>query len=153
MNDLSQNGIHRLPVRVYYEDTDFSGVVYHANYLRFAERGRSEFLHACGIHHAELFNRPDPLAFTVVTMNIDFLSPAKIDDKLDVISAYLSIKGARLLIKQAIKLERKILWRADVTVACISATGRPVRMPNDVLSLLKPHLTQEEDFLNFLDKP
>ena len=84
MNDLLQNsiqnGIHRLPVRVYYEDTDFSGVVYHANYLRFAERGRSEFLHSCGIHHSDLFSRPDPLAFTVVNMNIDFLAPAKIDN-------------------------------------------------------------------------
>ena len=79
-----QNGIHNLPVRVYYEDTDFSGVVYHANYLRFAERGRSEFLHACGIHHSDLFSRPDPLAFTVVNMNIDFLAPAKIDDRLAV---------------------------------------------------------------------
>ena len=95
-----QDRIHNLLVRVYYEDTDFSGVVYHANYLRFAERGRSEFLHACGIHHSDLFSRPDPLAFTVVNMNIDFLAPAKIDDRLAVISAYIFIKGARLHIKQ-----------------------------------------------------
>ena len=157
MNDLLQNsiqnGIHRLPVRVYYEDTDFSGVVYHANYLRFAERGRSEFLHSCGIHHSDLFSRPDPLAFTVVNMNIDFLTPAKIDDRLEVVSAYIFIKGARLHIKQAIMLEHRVLWRADVHVACITAAGRPVRMPRDVSSLLEPHLTQEEHFLNFIDKP
>ena len=157
MNDLLQNsiqnGIHRLPVRVYYEDTDFSGVVYHANYLRFAERGRSEFLHSCGIHHSDLFSRPDPLAFTVVNMNIDFLAPAKIDDRLEVVSAYIFIKGARLHIKQAIMLEHRVLWRADVHVACITASGRPVRMPRDVSSLLEPHLTQEEHFLNFIDKP
>lgn len=157
MNDLLQNsiqnGIHRLPVRVYYEDTDFSGVVYHANYLRFAERGRSEFLHSCGIHHSDLFSRPDPLAFTVVNMNIDFLAPAKIDDRLEVVSAYIFIKGASLHIKQAIMLEHRVLWRADVHVACITAAGRPVRMPRDVSSLLEPHLTQEEHFLNFIDKP
>ena len=157
MNDLLpnsiQNGIHSLPLRVYYEDTDFSGVVYHANYLRFAERGRSEFLHSCGIHHSDLFSRPDPLAFTVVNMNIDFLAPAKIDDRLEVVSAYIFIKGARLHIKQAIMLDRQILWRADVHVACITAAGRPVRMPRDVSSLLEPHLTQEEHFLNFIDKP
>ena len=157
MNDLLQNsiqnGIHRLPVRVYYEDTDFSGVVYHANYLRFAERGRSEFLHSCGIHHSDLFSRPDPLAFTVVNMNIDFLAPAKIDDRLEVVSAYIFIKGARLHIKQAIMLEHRVLWRADVHVACITAAGRPVRMPRDVSSLLEPHLTQEEHLLNFIDKP
>lgn len=157
MNDLLQNsiqkGFHRLPVRVYYEDTDFSGVVYHANYLRFAERGRSEFLHSCGIHHSDLFSRPDPLAFTVVNMNIDFLAPAKIDDRLEVVSAYIFIKGARLHIKQAIMLDHRVLWRADVHVACITAAGRPVRMPRDVSSLLEPHLTQEEHFLNFIDKP
>lgn len=157
MNDLLQNsiqnGIHRLPVRVYYEDTDFSGVVYHANYLRFAERGRSEFLHSCGIHHSDLFSRPTPLAFTVVNMNIDFIAPAKIDDSLEVVSAYIFIKGARLHIKQAIMLDHRILWRADVHVACITAAGRPVRMPKDVSSLLEPHLTQEEHFLNFIDKP
>ncbi|MEC8414892.1 MAG: YbgC/FadM family acyl-CoA thioesterase [Pseudomonadota bacterium] len=148
-----QDRIHNLLVRVYYEDTDFSGVVYHANYLRFAERGRSEFLHACGIHHSDLFSRPDPLAFTVVNMNIDFLAPAKIDDRLAVISAYIFIKGARLHIKQAIMLGSQILWRADVHVACITAAGRPVRMPKDVKSLLEPHLTQEERFLNFINKP
>ena len=157
MNDLLQNsiqnGIHRLPVRVYYEDTDFSGVVYHANYLRFAERGRSEFLHSCGIHHSDLFSRPDPLAFTVVNMNIDFLAPAKVDDRLEVVSAYIFIKGARLHIKQAIMLDHRILWRADVHVACITAAGRPVRMPKDVANLLEPHLTQVEHFLNFIDKP
>jgi acyl-CoA thioester hydrolase len=157
MNDLLQNsiqnGIHRLPVRVYYEDTDFSGVVYHANYLRFAERGRSEFLHSCGIHHSDLFSRLTPLAFTVVNMNIDFIAPAKIDDSLEVVSAYIFIKGARLHIKQAIMLDHRILWRADVHVACITAAGRPVRMPKDVSSLLEPHLTQEEHFLNFIDKP
>ena len=148
-----QNGIHNLPLRVYYEDTDFSGVVYHANYLRFAERGRSEFLHACGIHRSDLFSRPDPLAFTVVKMNIVFLAPAKIDDRLEVISAYIFIKGARLHIKQAIMLGSQILWRADVHVACISAAGRPMRMPKDVTSLLEPHLTHEEHFLNFINKP
>ena len=157
MNDLLQNsiqnGIHRLPVRVYYEDTDFSGVVYHANYLRFAERGRSEFLHSCGIHHSDLFSRPNPLAFTVVNMNIDFLAPAKIDDRLEVVSAYIFIKGACLHIKQAIMLHHKVLWRADVHIACITAAGRPIRMPRDVSSLLEPHLTQEEYFLNFIDKP
>ena len=71
-------------VRVYYEDTDFSGVVYHANYLKFAERGRSDFLRFAGIHHSELLAMTPPLAFVVNAMQIEFLAPAKIDDELRV---------------------------------------------------------------------
>ena len=63
---------HVLPVRIYYEDTDFTGVVYHANYLRYFERGRSDFLRVAGVGHADLLDRPDPAAFTVVKITVDF---------------------------------------------------------------------------------
>jgi acyl-CoA thioester hydrolase len=79
---------HVLPVRVYYEDTDLSGLVYHANYVRYFERGRSDFLRTGGVHHAELLARPDPVAFAVTRMEIDFRRGARIDDALLVRTSY-----------------------------------------------------------------
>lgn len=148
-----QNGLHRLPVRVYYEDTDFSGAVYHASYLRFAERGRSEFLHGCGIRHADLFNRPVPLAFSVAKMDMVFKAPARIGDMLEVVTAFVSFHGARIGVKQAILLEEKPVWQSDVQVACITARGRPVRLPGDVGGLLEPHVSGADNLPDFLQKP
>jgi acyl-CoA thioester hydrolase len=88
---------HFLPVRVYYEDTDFSGIVYHANYLRFFERGRSDFLRVAGVHHSEFAAQADPMAFAVNKMEIEFHKPARIDDALVVESQFESFKGPRLL--------------------------------------------------------
>ncbi len=73
---------HQLPVRIYYEDTDFTGVVYHANYLRYFERGRSGFFRLVGVSHSALLERPDPAAFTIVRMTLDFKRAARIDDAL-----------------------------------------------------------------------
>ena len=73
---------HWKPVRVYYEDTDFTGMVYHANYLRFFERGRSDFLRDAGVSHQDLLNRPDPAAFTLTRVEVDFKQAAKVDDQL-----------------------------------------------------------------------
>ena len=131
---------HRLPVRVYYEDTDFTGVVYHAGYLRFFERGRSEFLRMAGVGHAELWASEAPLAFVVTRMEIDFVQPAGIDDALTVTTAYDTIKGPRIFIAQTIRRAGQILTKAAVTVACIGLDRRPRRPPPFLLERLSPFL-------------
>ena len=88
---------HRLAVRVYYEDTDFTGLVYHANYVRYFERGRSDFLRAAGISHTELLQRADPCAFVITRMEIDFVNAARIDDALVVRTTYDTVKGLSLI--------------------------------------------------------
>lgn len=122
---------HQLAVRVYYEDTDFSGVVYHANFLKFIERGRSDFIRLLGVHHSELDegNEEDRLAFAVRHMEIDFLKPAKIDDLLIVETRVDVIKGARMVLKQRVLCEGDVLFEAAVTIVTISRSGRPKRMP------------------------
>jgi acyl-CoA thioester hydrolase len=139
-----KNGLHRMEVRVYYEDTDFSGVVYHANYLRFAERGRSEMLHACGIHHADLEKRETPLAFAIVKMDLDFIAPARIDDVLEVHTVYYNARGARLQIRQVITRQGVAIWRADILAACIDHASNATRLPPDVMAAIEPHIGQPE---------
>ncbi len=126
-----------LSVRVYYEDTDFSGVVYHANYLKFFERGRTEALRETGIDHADMFAEDVPLVFVVRHMDIDFLKPAKIDDLLSVTTEVVEVKGARMVFKQQVKRGDELLVKSDVLVACITAEGRPTRIPKSVLGYFK----------------
>jgi len=132
--------IHHLPVRVYYEDTDFSGIVYHANYLRFFERGRSDFLRVAGVHHNELAAADEPTAFAVNKMEIEFLKPARIDDALLVKTAFETMRGPRIFISQTLEKAGEILVKAQVQVCCISLTGRPRKPPAMLLERLKPFL-------------
>ena len=129
---MSSDTVYRLPIRIYYEDTDFSGVVYHAAYLKFFERGRTEALRACGIHHSELLARDEPLAFAVRKMATEWLIPAKIDDMLEVRTRFVSAKGARMILSQEIWRDDVLLARAEVEAACMSLTGRPRRLPADM---------------------
>lgn len=133
---------HILPIRVYYEDTDFSGIVYHANYLRFAERGRSDFLRLTGVNHAELLEGAEPLAFTIHRMEIDFVRPARIDDLLEVRTRYVRASGARLEARQSIHrlgvTEEEEIWRTFVFAACIDLKGRPRRLPEKARVALAP---------------
>ncbi|MGD9981812.1 MAG: tol-pal system-associated acyl-CoA thioesterase [Hyphomonadaceae bacterium] len=131
---------HYLPVRVYYEDTDFSGIVYHANYLRFFERGRSDFLRVAGVHHNELAAAADPMAFAVNKMEIEFLKPARIDDALVVRTAFETMRGPRIFVAQALEKAGEILVKAQVQVCCIGLTGRPRKPPPMLLERLKPFL-------------
>ena len=138
---------HILPVRVYYEDTDFSGIVYHANYLRFAERGRSDFLRLTGVNHTDLFEADVPLAFAIHRMEIDFLRPARIDDHLEVHTRYVKAGGARLQAEQAIWLVGEDgglteIWRAKVLAACIDNEGRPRRLPASTRDALSPYVDE-----------
>jgi len=120
---------HILPVRIYYEDTDFTGVVYHANYLRYFERGRSDFLRLAGVHHNALLNAAEPAAFAVNRITLEFLKPARIDDALQVRTVFDKIKGPRIFISQELGRGSEILVKAEVQVCCISLAGRPRRPP------------------------
>jgi len=123
---------HRLPVRVYYEDTDFTGLVYHANYVRYFERGRSDALRLMGVGHAELLDGDQPTAFVVSKMGLSFLKPARIDEELVVCTLYQRAKGPRLFIHQTITRDEDVLCEAEVEVVCIRMDGRP-RRPTQVL--------------------
>ena len=125
------------PLRVYYEDTDFSGVVYHASYLRFMERGRSEFLRAAGApHHAMLGGEP-PMFWAVRRMAIDFAKPARVDEALNVRTKALELAGARLRLDQAVCRAAEILVKAKVEVCVVTGEGRPRRVPEEVRRMLQ----------------
>src|SRR3954465_11233991 len=122
---------HRIEVRVYYEDTDFSGAVYHAAYLHFFERGRTEFLRDEGIHHSELAKAG--LAFAVRSMEIDFLKAARIDDLLVVDTAVVELSGARLTLDQSIERDDELIARAKVVVVAVKE-GKAARLPRAVIA-------------------
>jgi acyl-CoA thioester hydrolase len=130
-------GEHRLAVRVYYEDTDAVGVVYHANYLRFAERGRTEMLRCLGLEHGGLRARLG-LAFTVRRCVVDYLAPARLDDRLEVRTGLARIGGASLDLEQRIVTEDRLLVRMDVRLALISSALRAVRLPQALIDALAP---------------
>ena len=132
---------HVLPVRIYYEDTDFTGVVYHANYLRYFERGRSDFLRLAGVSHQALLDRTDPAAFTVAKIAVEFKRPARVDDALVVRTTYDAVKGPRLLISQRIFREGDLIATAEVEAACIALDGRPRRPPPGLVEALRPLLS------------
>ena len=129
---------HVLPVRVYYEDTDFTGVVYHANYLRYFERGRSDFLRMAGVSHTDLLAHHEPTAFVVTRMEIDFKKPARIDDALLVRTTYDEARGPRLAISQRITRGDEVIATAAVSAACISMDGRPRKPPPGLVEALRP---------------
>jgi len=131
---MSEAKTFTLPIRIYYEDTDFSGVVYHAAYLKFFERGRTEALRACGVHHSELLRRDEPLAFAVRKMTTEWLIPAKIDDLLEVRTRFVEARGARMMLAQEIWREETLLARAEVEAASMSLSGRARRLPKDLVA-------------------
>ena len=127
-----RNGRHVLPVRVYYEDTDFSGVVYHASYLRFMERGRTDYLRLLGVDHRALFEETEReapgFAFVVRTMQIEFLRPARMDDVLEISTAPQEVKGASITLDQRVMRGDETLVEAKVRVAFVSG-GKAQRIP------------------------
>jgi len=136
---LTETG-HVLAVRVYFEDTDFSGFVYHAGYLRFMERGRSDFLRLMGIGHDELDRgaHGERLAFAVRHMSIDFVKPARIDDIVEVATRLTEVAGARIVLRQTLTCGGRRLTEAEVTVALVNAAGRPRRLPAEMRRRLSP---------------
>jgi len=129
---------HVLPVRIYYEDTDFTGVVYHANYLRYLERGRSDFFRLAGIGHTDFLARAEPTAFSIIRMELDFKRAARIDDALAVRTTYDSVTGVRLNISQRIFRGEELIASAAVTAVCIDLTGRVRRPPREMVERLSP---------------
>ena len=129
-----RNGRHHQQVRVYYEDTDFSGVVYHASYLRFMERGRTNYLRLIGADHRALFEQTEKeapgFAFVVRSMHIDFLKPARMDDVLQIVTRPAEVKGASVMLSQRVMRGEDVLVEAAVQVAFVSGgRARPIPKP------------------------
>ena len=129
---------HRLPVRVYYEDTDFTGLVYHASYVRFFERGRSDFLRLAGADHTAMAALGT--AFVVARLEVDFHRAARIDDALTVVTGIANARGPRIRFAQRIERDGEVICGASVDAACIDPTGRPRRPPGELTRALSPYL-------------
>jgi acyl-CoA thioester hydrolase len=126
-----RDGRHRMQIRVYYEDTDFSGIVYHANFLRFMERGRSNYLRLLGADQRALFAEAESeapgFAFVVRAMQIEFLKPARMDDLLEIVTKTLEVRGASITLQQEVRRGETLLLEARVKVAFVSGgQARPI---------------------------
>jgi acyl-CoA thioester hydrolase len=119
---------HLVPFRVYYEDTDFSGFVYHANYLRFLERARTEFLRALGITQSTLHRDEAGLVFVVTRLTIDYLRPARMDDMIEVATTVGEVRGPLVRLVQEVRRGDETLVRAEVSIVAVRA-ARVVRLP------------------------
>ena len=119
---------HVFPLRVYYEDTDAGGIVYYANYLRFAERARTEYLRSVGADHRSLMEQED-VYFAVRQCLVDYLKPAFLDDVLEVHSSFFDVRGASLKAEQVVCREESELARMNIRLACVGSNGQPSRMP------------------------
>jgi acyl-CoA thioester hydrolase len=125
-----------MPLRVYYEDTDAAGIVYYANYLKFAERGRTEMMRELGFAHSRIAEEIGTL-FTVRRCSVDYRTPARLDDALIVETRLREIGGATLLLDQRIQRDGNILVQIDMLVACIGPDGRPRRVPPGLRAALR----------------
>lgn len=137
MNTLPNILPNIISLRIYYEDTDFSGFVYHARYLHFFERGRTEFLRSLGIHHRALHEAQEgAFGFVVRRMVIEYHAPARMDDAVQVQTTLLSLRGARLAMKQQLMREEACLTEAKVEIAFLK-NGHACRLPPDLLTKLR----------------
>jgi acyl-CoA thioester hydrolase len=123
--------VHSFPVRVYYEDTDMGGIVYYANYLRFIERARSDWVRSLGIDQNAM-REEDGIVFAVRRVEADYLLPAKFDDDLLVRTRLTSVTGARLTMAQEVLRDDALLFQAEVTVVCVGEGGAPARLPANI---------------------
>ena len=119
---------HRFPVRVYFEDTDLSGVVYHANYLRYMERARSDMLRVAGIDQRAVFEAGKG-AYAVADLAIRYAAPARLDDALLVVTRLTRVRAAGVSIHQRVMRDTVVLTEADLVVALVATSGRPIRQP------------------------
>jgi len=137
LSGIIKQNTHFFKVRVFYEDTDFTGIVYHANYLKFAERGRTNFLRLLDINHSELINSKDPKFFVVYKMESKFLGTSSIDDILEVRSVFKGIEGVRLKIDQDIFKNDKKVFSAKIEFALLNKNSRPIKFPDNIKSKIK----------------
>ena len=142
-----RDGRHVFTVRVYYEDTDFTGIVYHANYLRYMERGRTNYLRLIGADHRALFEAAEKeapgFAFVVRSMTLDFLRPARMDDVLEIVTEPQEILGASVTLRQRVMRGDELLASASVRVAFISA-GRARPIPKPLRVAMKADLDSKQ---------
>src|SRR3569623_2054609 len=138
-----RDGRHHMQVRGYYEDTDFSGIVYHANYLRYMERGRTNHLRLMGAEQQALFEQAETegagFAFVVRSMELDFFKPARMDDVLDIVTWPVAVKGASIVLAQEVRRGEDVLVKAQVRGADI-CEGRAQPIPTALRGLLKADL-------------
>jgi len=128
---------HSFAVRVYYEDTDLAGIVYYANYLKFIERGRTEWARSLGVDQGRL-RAEAGIVFAVRRIEADYLRPARFDDELRVETRALAITGARIVLEQDIWRGTDRVFAAQVVLVCLTESGHPARLPGDVRRLLAP---------------
>ena len=129
---------HQIRFRVYYEDTDAGGVVYHANYLRYAERARTDALRLAGLEQAAL-REERGLGFVVRRAEIDFLAPARLDDAITVTTRFKSHRRAGFTLQQVMEVGNVVVAKVEVVIVCIDAAFKPVALPDDVLEALKAY--------------
>ncbi|MDF1717290.1 MAG: tol-pal system-associated acyl-CoA thioesterase [Antarcticimicrobium sp.] len=126
---------HRFPIRVYYEDTDMGGIVYHANYLRYIERARSDWVRQLGNDQNAM--RDAGLVWVVRRIEADYITTAKFEDELEVETTLRSISGVRLVMDQVVKRDGTPIFTAAVTAVCMNTEGRPVRLPAEIRALMQ----------------
>jgi acyl-CoA thioester hydrolase len=124
------------PLRVYYEDTDLSGIVYHASYLRFMERGRSEFLRSTGLRHQGLLDADEPLVWAIRRVSIDYRRPARVDEALEVHTNVGDLSGVRMQLNQEVRRGNDLLTSAEVVACVVTLDGSPRRIPGHVAEKL-----------------
>lgn len=127
---------HRFQIRVYFEDTDAGGIVYYANYLKYAERARTELLRTIGFE-SSAFMRKEGVGLAVRYCRADFIRPAKLDDQLEVTTMVLKVKGASIRLRQVIKRDGKELVDMEIKLACMDGNGKPARLPDGLGAALK----------------
>jgi acyl-CoA thioester hydrolase len=135
---------HILPISIYYEDTDLSGVVYHANYLRYMERGRTEFFRLAGISKMAGLDQDEPTAWTLRSVQVDYHRPARLDDVIQVRSVLVGLSGARMKALQRITCGETLLVVGRIEACITTLTGKPRRLPQNVLQTLAPFLVADE---------
>lgn len=135
---------HILPISVYYEDTDLSGFVYHANYLRYMERGRTEFFRLSGISKMAGLEEEEPTAWAIRSIQVDYHRPARLDDVIQVRTTLMALSGARLKVIQRVTLDETVLVEGRVEACITTLTGKPRRLPKNVQQTLAPFLIAEE---------
>ena len=126
---------HRFPVHVYYEDTDLAGIVYYANYLKYIERARTEWVRGLGVDQTKL-KKADGIVFAVRRVEADYLMPARFDDALEVETTVEQVTGARIVLKQDVLRDGTVLFSAIVTLVALNEAGHPARLPANIRLIL-----------------
>src|SRR5277367_654304 len=135
---------HILPLRVYYEDTDLSGVIYHANYLRYMERGRTEFFRLAGISKMAGLEAAEPTAWAIRNVQVQFHRPGRVDDVLQVHTILTGITGARMTATQRIYAGDSLLTDGRIEACIITLTGKPRRIPAEIRAVLTPFVVETD---------